>query len=95
MKGGYDEMEGGKKKSKKSKGSKRSLPPKLLAFQKIVKAAAGHLGKGGRDAMRLAKVANDAAKKELGENADIDKLVNLATKLLKDNLEKYKSMASK
>ena len=73
----------------------RSLNPKLVAFQKIVKAAAGHLGKGGPDAFRLAKVANVAAKKELGEDADAEKLAAKAIELMKNNIDSYKKEAKK
>ena len=73
----------------------RSLHPKLVAFQKIVKAAAGHLGKGGPDAFRLAKVANVAAKKELGEDTDAEKLAAKAIALMRDNIDDYKKQAEK
>jgi hypothetical protein len=73
----------------------RSLHPKLVAFQKIVKAASAHLGKGGPDAFRLAKVANVAAKKELGEDADAEKLAAKAIVLMRDNIDDYKKEAIK
>ena len=73
----------------------RSLNPKLVAFQKIVKAASAHLGKGGPNSFRLAKVANDAAKKELGEDTDAEKLASKAVELMRDNIDDYKKQAEK
>jgi hypothetical protein len=86
----------GSKTSKGSKGSKkakRSLPPKLIAFQQIVKEAAKKHGKGGKPAMQIAKIANDAAKAKHGENADVDKIKNEAIAMLNANFEAYKKKA--
>ena len=100
---------GGKRRSKGSKASKASkassrskayklkggkaLPEKLLAFQKIVKEAAKKLGKGGRNAMKIAAVANNAAKAKLGDTAATDAVVKEAINLLNSNFDKYKSQA--
>jgi len=73
----------------------RSLNPKLVAFQKIVKATAAHLGKGGPNSFRLAKIANEAAKKELGEDTDAEKLAAKAIELMKNNIDSYKKEAKK
>jgi hypothetical protein len=61
----------------------------MLAFQKITKAAAEALGKGGRDAMKAAKAAKDEVAKEYGPD-DFEKVATEAAKRVKANISKYK-----
>jgi hypothetical protein len=89
----------GSKASKGSKGSKgskpkRTLHPAIKAFQEIVKESSKKYGKGGKPAIKIAKMANDAAKSKLGEGASVDAVKNEALKQLAANFETYKKKAS-
>ena len=84
------------KKSKGSKGSKkakRTLHPAIKAFQEIVKESSKKFGKGGKTAIRIAKMANDDSKKKLGDGASVDAVKSEALKQLSANFESYKKKA--
>ena len=66
----------------------------MLEFRKIIDIAGELLGKKGKSAMKLAKIANDAAKAKLGENSEIIERTNEAIRLLKLNFESYKKKAN-
>lgn len=87
----------GSKASKKAYKSKRTLPAGMIEFARIKKEAASLLGKDGRPAMSLAKIANDAAKSKLGIKSgekvpDPKALANEAIALLRKNFEAYKKL---
>ena len=69
--------EGSKKGSKKGSKAKRGLPDKLVQFRKLVVLATKKLGKGGRDAMKLAGDALKKAKAKM-PNATYEEQIKFA-----------------
>ena len=87
----------GSKKSKKSKGSKRSvsgskrtLPEKLIEFQKIIAYMAKVIGHRTVQLGKVAKMVRDEVMKS-NPTASPQEITKKSMKLFDDNLAKYKS----